>query len=85
VDTEFVNRKLDELLMTNGIQRSLSASGMSYNNAVSERTYQAFKTEFVNEYKFESLEQLALLTQAAHCQAVVNKQATPYKKCLDMC
>ncbi|WP_160332342.1 IS3 family transposase [Streptococcus danieliae] len=42
---------------------SLSAPGVPYDNAVSERTYRSFKTEFVNAYKFESLEQLALLTQ----------------------
>lgn len=62
-DTEFVNRKLDELLMTNGIKRSLSAPGTPYDNAVSESTYRAFKIEFVSEYKFESLEQFALLIQ----------------------
>jgi transposase InsO family protein len=61
--TEFVNRKLDDLLVKNGIQRSLSAPGTPYDNAVSERTYRAYKTEFVSEHKFESLEQLALLTR----------------------
>ncbi|MVX58722.1 transposase [Streptococcus danieliae] len=42
---------------------SLSAPGVPYDNAVSERTYRSFKTEFIKAYKFESLEQLALLTQ----------------------
>ena len=60
--TEFVNRKLDDLLVKNSIQRSLSAPGTPYDNAVSERTYRAYKTEFVNQHRFESLEQLALLT-----------------------
>lgn len=59
---EFVNKKLDELLADKAIERSLSAPGVPYDNAVSERTYRPFKTEFVNAYKFKSSEQLALLT-----------------------
>lgn len=61
--SEFVNKKLDELLADKAIERSLSAPGVPYDNAVSERTYRSFKTEFIKAYKFESLEQLALLTQ----------------------
>lgn len=61
--TEFVNRKIDDLLIKNGIHRSLSAPGTPYDNAVSERTYRSYKTEFVSQHKFESLEQLALLTR----------------------
>lgn len=61
--SEFVNQKLDQLLEENDIQRSLSAPGTPYDNAVSERTYRSFKAEFINRNKFETIEQLRLFTQ----------------------
>lgn len=43
-----------------GIQRSLSAKGCPYDNAVAEATYKSFKVEFVYQMKFETLEQLEI-------------------------
>ncbi len=40
------------------ITRSLSHKGCPYNNAVAEATYKIFKTEFVMNRSFESLNQL---------------------------
>ena len=57
---EFDNELIDLVLETFEIQRSLSKPGCPYDNAVSEATYKAFKTEFVNQYQFETLEQLEL-------------------------
>ncbi|WP_426549155.1 IS3 family transposase [Spiroplasma endosymbiont of Glossina fuscipes fuscipes] len=38
----------------------MSAKGCPYDNAVTETTYKAFKTEFINGRKFKNLEQLKL-------------------------
>ncbi len=43
---EFKNNIIDQLLSTFKIQRSLSAKGCPYDNAVAEATYKVFKTEF---------------------------------------
>ncbi len=43
-----------------GIQRSLSAKGCPYDNAVAEATYKSFKVEFVYQRTFITLEQLEL-------------------------
>ncbi|KJD42227.1 transposase [Paenibacillus terrae] len=58
--SEFKNQKMDELLDTFGIGRSLSAKGCPYDNAVAEATYKIMKTEFVNQMNFQSLRQLEL-------------------------
>lgn len=46
--SEFKNEKMDELLETFEIGRSLSMKGCPYDNAVAEATYKVMKTEFVN-------------------------------------
>ena len=58
--SEFKNQKIDELLGTFGIGRSLSMKGCPYDNAVAEATYKIMKTEFVNQMNFQSLDHLEL-------------------------
>ena len=58
---EFKNRIIDEVLDTFKIKRSLSMKGCPYDNAVAEATFKIFKTEFANNYYFESLEQLEIM------------------------
>ncbi len=57
---EFKNNIIDQLLSTFKIQRSLSAKGCPYDNAVAEATYKVFKTEFINGRKLNDLAQLEL-------------------------
>ncbi len=56
--SEFKNKSLDELLNTFNIERSLSNKGNPYDNAVAEATYKVVKTEFINNYIFNTLEDL---------------------------
>ncbi|PZD93138.1 IS3 family transposase [Paenibacillus sambharensis] len=56
--SEFKNQKIDELLGTFEIGRSLSKKGCPYDNAVAEATYKIMKTEFVNQMNFQSLRHL---------------------------
>lgn len=58
---EFKNKIIDEVLDTFKIKRSLSMKGCPYDNAVAEATFKIFKTEFANNYHFESLEQLEIM------------------------
>lgn len=50
--------KIDEIITTFNIKRSLSHKGCPYDNAVSEATYKVFKTEFVMNNTFNSLDEL---------------------------
>ena len=56
--SEYDNMLIDELLIGFGIDRSLSMRGCPYDNAVAEATFRAIKTEFVNQRRFGTLEQL---------------------------
>ncbi|MCC3382251.1 DDE-type integrase/transposase/recombinase [Paenibacillus sp. UY79] len=56
--SEFKNEKMDELLETFEIGRSLSMKGCPYDNAVAEATYKVMKTEFVNQMEFQSFHHL---------------------------
>jgi transposase InsO family protein len=58
--SEFNNQKMDQLLQTFKIGRSLSMKGCPYDNAVAEATYKMMKTEFVNQMNFQSLPHLEL-------------------------
>ena len=58
--SECKNKLLDDTLHVFGIQRSLSAKGCPYDNAVAEATYKIFKTEFVKNRHFDSLETLKI-------------------------
>ncbi|AWB46068.1 IS3 family transposase [Paenibacillus sp. CAA11] len=58
--SEFKNQKMDELLETFRIGRSLSAKGCPYDNAVAEATYKVMKTEFIHQMDFQSLDHLQL-------------------------
>lgn len=58
--SEFKNEKMDELLETFEIGRSLSMKGCPYDNAVAEATYKVMKTEFVNQMEFQSLHHLEI-------------------------
>lgn len=51
--SEFKNRKMDELLETFEIGRSLSAKGCPYDNAVAEATY-------IHQMEFQNLDHLQL-------------------------
>lgn len=55
---EFKNQLIDELIDAFGITRSLSHKGCPYDNAVAEATYKIFKTEFVMNKTFDSLDLL---------------------------
>ncbi len=56
---EFKNQAIDEILEAFQIERSLSMKGCPYDNAVAEATYKVIKTEFINNKRFETQEQLA--------------------------
>ena len=57
---EFKNQMIDDVLKTFDIQRSLSAKGCPYDNAVAEATYKIFKTEFAFNRRFKNFEELEL-------------------------
>lgn len=57
---EFKNSTIEGLLETFQIKRSLSQKGCPYDNAVAEATFKVFKTEFVHQHAFESLDLLKL-------------------------
>ena len=56
--SEFNNYVIDEALDTFGISRSLSRKGNPYDNAVAESTFKIFKTEFINNSIFKTLNEL---------------------------
>lgn len=56
--SEFKNKIIDEIISSFNIKRSLSHKGCPYDNAVSEATYKVFKTEFVMNNTFNSLDEL---------------------------
>ena len=56
--SEFNNHIIDEALGTFGISRSLSRKGNPYDNAVAESTFKIFKTEFINNSIFSTLNEL---------------------------
>ncbi len=58
--SEFDNQLMIEATKGFGIQRSLSAKGCPYDNAVAEATFKSFKIEFVYQKTFHTLEQLEL-------------------------
>lgn len=55
---EFKNKIINEILLAFNIKRSLSKKGCPYDNAVAEATYKIFKTEFINDEKFSTLDEL---------------------------
>lgn len=55
---EFKNKIIDETLLAFNIKRSLSKKGCPYDNAVAEATDTIFKTEFINDEKFATLDEL---------------------------
>ena len=58
--SEFKNNAIDSIIETFKIKRSLSRKGCPYDNAVAEAAFKVFKTEFVNQQLFISLEQLKI-------------------------
>ena len=59
--SEFKNNIIDDLLSTFKVTRSLSKKGCPYDNAVAEAAFKVIKTEFVNQYRFENLDDLKIL------------------------
>lgn len=57
---EFQNKLIDEALEAFDIERSLSAKGTPYENAVAEAMFKTIKTEFVNGAVFSSQQELDL-------------------------
>ena len=57
---EFKNNIIDEVLDTFKIDRSLSAKGCPYDNAVAEATYKIIKTEFAFNRIFNDFEELEI-------------------------
>lgn len=55
---EFKNNKINNLLVTNKINHSLSEPGSPYDNAVSESTFKTFKVTSPDTYVYESLFEL---------------------------
>ena len=58
IRNEFKNNIIDEVLDTFKIDRSLSAKGCPYDNAVAEATYKIIKTEFAFNRIFNDFEEL---------------------------
>lgn len=58
--SEFKNEKINGLLETFEIGRSLSMKGCPYDNAVAEATYKIMKTKFIHQMIFHSLHHLEL-------------------------
>ncbi len=57
---EYDNIKIDNILETFNIKRSLSRKGNPYDNAVSEAMNKVLKIEFIYQNKFETLGELEL-------------------------
>lgn len=57
---EFKNKLIDDVLESFQINRSLSAKGCPYDNAVAEATYKIVKTEFAFNRIFTNFEELEL-------------------------
>ena len=57
---EYDNIKIDNILKTFKIERSLSRKGNPYDNAVSEAMNKVLKTEFIYQNKFDNLDELEL-------------------------
>ncbi|MBS6685243.1 MAG: IS3 family transposase [[Clostridium] spiroforme] len=58
--SEFKNEDIEKVLKTFNINRSLSAKGSPYDNAVAEAIYKIIKAEFSFNKRFEILEELEL-------------------------
>lgn len=56
--SEFKSYEISALLEAFGIQRSLSAKGNPYDNAVAEATFKIIKTEFIRNNSFRNLSEL---------------------------
>lgn len=56
--SEFNNHIIDQALDVFQIKRSLSRKGNPYDNAVAESTFKIFKTEFINNSIFSTLNEL---------------------------
>ncbi len=56
--SEFNNYVIDQALETFKISRSLSRKGNPYDNATVESTFKIFKTEFINNSIFNTLNEL---------------------------
>ncbi|MBF0700261.1 transposase [Streptococcus danieliae] len=59
---EFDNQLIDQVFNGFGIEKSLSRAGGPYDNAVAETTFKSFKTEFIDQEVFESLEKLKVMS-----------------------
>ena len=59
--SEFKNNVIDGVIETFNIKRSLSNKGCPYDNAVAESAFKVFKTEFANQYAFDTLDYLNLM------------------------
>ncbi len=57
---EFKNNTIDGLIDTFNIKHFLSKKGYPYDNTVAESTFKVFKTEFIYQTVFQSLEELKL-------------------------
>ena len=75
--SEFKNVAIDDLLSTNNIERSLSAKGNPYDNAVSEATFKILTTLLINCMHYNTLEQLDLeLFDYVHGYNYIRKHGT---------
>jgi transposase InsO family protein len=59
--SEFKNAAIEQILEGFGIERSLSAKGNPYDNAVAESMYNIVKTEFVFEREYADLAEFKLM------------------------
>jgi len=58
--SEFKNKAIEDILKAFGIERSLSAKGTPYDNAVAESMYHIIKTEFSFGEKFADIEEFKM-------------------------
>lgn len=74
--SEFANREIDEMLEAFGIERSLSAKGCPYDNAVVESTNHILKTEFIYRNRFGTLRELQVgLSDYVHWHDNIRKHS----------
>ncbi len=55
---KFKSSLIEDLINIFGISRSLSETGVPYDNAVAEATFKSIKTEFIYPNRFETPQQL---------------------------
>ena len=69
--SEFNNHVIDEALNTFGISQFLSRKGNPYDNTIAESIFKIFKTEFINNSIFSTLNELEVDQQIALISLII--------------